>query len=133
MAPHPLPYFASVTDELRAGNQLGNRNQARGERSINKALTSNPTPRTAPINQPSNCGISTPAIPYITPRKGERKDIEIIKAPAKQPNTAPGQVRDRADIEGVLGRHAELSDDPIFLTVAPSWLRNISKKTKLSD
>jgi hypothetical protein len=60
-------------------------------------------------------------------------DIEIIKAPAKEPNTAPGQVRDRAHIEGVLGRHAELSDDPISLTVAPSWLRKISEKNKPPD
>jgi hypothetical protein len=54
--------------------------------------------------------------------KRERKDLEIIKAPAKQPKTAPAQVRDGEAIEGVLGRHAEFSefsDDPI----SPPWLR----------
>jgi hypothetical protein len=39
--------------------------------------------------------------------------MEIIKAPAKQHKTAPAQVRDGEDIEGVLDRHAEFSDDPI--------------------
>ena len=37
-----------------------------------------------------------------------------IKAPAKQPQTAPAQVRDGEAIEGLVGRHAEFSDDPIF-------------------
>jgi hypothetical protein len=37
-----------------------------------------------------------------------------IKAPAKQPKTAPAQVRGGEAIEGVGGRHAEFSDDPIF-------------------
>jgi hypothetical protein len=60
MTPPPLPYLSSVIDELRAGNQWGNRNQAWGETSINKALTSNPTQRTAPINQPRIRSISAP-------------------------------------------------------------------------
>ena len=46
--------------------------------------------------------------------------MEIIKAPAKQPKTAPAQVRDGEAIEGLVGRHAELSDDPIF----PLWLHH---------
>ncbi len=37
-----------------------------------------------------------------------------MKAPAKQSKTAPAQVRDGEAIEGVLDRHAEFSDDPIF-------------------
>ena len=43
--------------------------------------------------------------------------MEIIKAPAKQPKTAPAQVRDGEAIEGVLDRHAEFRDDPI----PPPW------------
>jgi len=39
--------------------------------------------------------------------------MQIIKAPAKQPTTAPAQVRDGEAIAGVLDRHAEFSDDPI--------------------
>jgi hypothetical protein len=39
--------------------------------------------------------------------------MEINKAPAKQPKTAPAQVRDGEAIEGLVGRHAEFSDDPI--------------------
>ncbi len=40
--------------------------------------------------------------------------MEIMKAPARQPKTAPAQVRGGEAIEGVVGRHAEFSDDPIF-------------------
>jgi len=50
-------------------------------------------------------------------RKGKERDMEIIKAPAKQPKTAPAQVRDGEAIEGVLDRHAEFRDDPI----PPPW------------
>jgi hypothetical protein len=57
----------------------------------------------------------------------------MIESIRKTTYTAPGQVRDRADVEGVLARHAELSDDPISLTVAPSRLRKISEKSKLCD
>jgi hypothetical protein len=64
MAHRPLPYLFSVIDELRAGNHLGNRNQALGERIINRALMNTPTPRTAAINQPRMYRISDPAIPY---------------------------------------------------------------------
>jgi hypothetical protein len=39
--------------------------------------------------------------------------MEIIKAPAKQPKTAPAQVRAGEAIEGVSDRHAEFSDDLI--------------------
>jgi hypothetical protein len=39
--------------------------------------------------------------------------MEIIKAPAKQPKTAPAQVRDGEAIEGLVGRHAEFINDPI--------------------
>src|SRR6266478_2887840 len=37
-----------------------------------------------------------------------------IKALAKQPKTAPAQVRGGEAFEGVVGRHAEFSDDPSF-------------------
>jgi hypothetical protein len=43
--------------------------------------------------------------------------MEIIKGPAKQPKTAPAQVRDGEAIEGVLDRHSEFRDDPI----PPLW------------
>ena len=49
---------------------------------------------------------------FITPRKGERKDTD--QSTCKQPKTAPAPVRDGETIEGVLGRRAEFSDDPIF-------------------
>ena len=39
--------------------------------------------------------------------------MEFIMVPAKQPKTAPAQVRAGEAIEGVLDRHAEFSDDPI--------------------
>ena len=39
--------------------------------------------------------------------------MEIIKAPAKQPKTAPAQVRDGEAIEGLVGRHAEFINDSI--------------------
>ncbi len=41
----------------------------------------------------------------------------IIKALAKQPKTAPAQVRDGEAIEGLVGRNAEFINDPI-----PLWL-----------
>ncbi len=44
-----------------------------------------------------------------------------IKAPAIQPKTAPAQVRDGEAIEGVVGRDAAFSDDPI----PPLWLHGI--------
>ncbi len=52
MEPGPVPYLSSVIDELRVGNHSGNRNQARGEMSINRALMSNPPNRTASAIQP---------------------------------------------------------------------------------
>ena len=46
--------------------------------------------------------------------------MEIIMAPARQPKTAPAQVRDGEAIEGVLDRHAKFRDDPI----SPLWLHH---------
>jgi hypothetical protein len=69
---------------------------------------------------------------FITPHKGERKDISgHIQAPGKQPKTAPAQVRDGEDIECVLDRHAEFRDYLISLT----WLlasQTSRRKSKLS-
>jgi len=49
---------------------------------------------------------------FITTRKGERKDTDQSTRKTTQDGSAP--VRDGETIEGVLGRRAEFSDDPIF-------------------
>src|SRR5882762_5107757 len=75
MAPNPLPYRFSV-NEPRPGIQLGNRNQARGERTINMPLTTSTTPTATTVSQPTICISEQPAIPL---NKSYTVDAPILK------------------------------------------------------
>ena len=57
-APQPFPYLCSVIEPL-PGNHSGSRNQARGEISINAALTAMTTTITAIPTQPKRCSIGS--------------------------------------------------------------------------
>jgi len=78
---------------------------------------------TAPAAGALTCPGLAPGFACSYMRKTWRQHATCLTGPTQRA-PSPGQVRDRAHIEGVLGRHAELSDDPIFPTVAPSWLLN---------